>query len=150
MEERASFKITVGGIIEQDGKILLVQELKPDSHMKWWLPIGHLEYGETLQSAVIREIKEETGFDIELTGVLPVLNNVEHKRLRFMFTGKITGGSVDERNQDETNAVKFFSVKEIEQMVEQGEIRFGNFILLPIREFQSRRIFPLEIINDLH
>lgn len=47
------------GIVIRDGQILLAQQ-----HKKFMLPGGGIELGETPERAVIREVKEETGFDI--------------------------------------------------------------------------------------
>ena len=43
--------IIVGGVIEKDGKYLLVQEGKPQCYKKWNLPAGHLEVGEDITNA---------------------------------------------------------------------------------------------------
>ena len=60
------FHITVKGIVVLDNKILLLKRVKPstDGLGFWELPGGGLEYGETPNQAVIRELKEETGLDI--------------------------------------------------------------------------------------
>lgn len=52
--------IICGGVVEKDGKYLLVQESKAKCYGKWCLPAGHLDIGETLFEGAIREIKEET------------------------------------------------------------------------------------------
>ena len=60
------FHITVKGIVVLDNKILLLKRVKPstDGLGLWELPGGGLEYGETPNQALIRELKEETGLDI--------------------------------------------------------------------------------------
>lgn len=60
------FHITVKGIVILDNKILLLKRVKPstDGLGFWELPGGGLEYGETPNQALIRELKEETGLDI--------------------------------------------------------------------------------------
>ena len=55
----------VSAIIVQNEKVLLVKRKYPPGQGKWGLPGGHVEYGETLTEAVIREIKEETNYEIE-------------------------------------------------------------------------------------
>ncbi|GAB4541350.1 MAG: NUDIX hydrolase [Thermodesulfovibrionia bacterium] len=56
--------LTVDAIIEIDGGIILVKRKNPP--YGWAIPGGFVDYGETLEEAVIREAKEETGLDIEI------------------------------------------------------------------------------------
>ena len=69
--------VIVGGIIVKDNKVLLVQEAKKKCYGKWNIPAGRLELNESILSGAIREIKEETGCDVELTGIL----NIASKKL---------------------------------------------------------------------
>lgn len=50
-------KVIVGGIIEKEGKYLLVQEAKKKCYEKWNFPAGHLDFNESLEQGAIREIK---------------------------------------------------------------------------------------------
>ncbi len=56
--------ITVDAIIEIDGGIVLIQRKNPPPG--WAIPGGFVDYGETLEDAVCREMKEETCLDINL------------------------------------------------------------------------------------
>jgi len=56
--------LTVDAIIEIDGGILLIKRKNPPPG--WAIPGGFVDYGETLEYAVIREAKEETGLDINI------------------------------------------------------------------------------------
>lgn len=62
----------VSVVVEQEGKFLLVQESKPGRERLYNVPGGHVEGHETLQEAAVREVKEESGYDVELTGLLGV------------------------------------------------------------------------------
>ncbi len=79
---------TVGGlVVNEEGKILLVT-----SH-KWFdnytLPGGHIEVGETMVEAVRREVKEETGLDVEVKEMLLMQEAIFapefYKRKHFIF-----------------------------------------------------------------
>jgi 8-oxo-dGTP diphosphatase len=56
--------LTVDAIIEVDGGIVLIKRKNPPPG--WAIPGGFVDYGETLEDAVVREAKEETGLDIRL------------------------------------------------------------------------------------
>jgi nucleoside triphosphatase len=60
---------TVGGlIVNKEGKILLTKSHKWLD--KYTLPGGHIEVGETMKEAVVREVKEEVGLDVEAVEML--------------------------------------------------------------------------------
>lgn len=57
-------RCTVDAIIETKGGIILIRRKNPP--FGWAIPGGFVDYGESLEDAVIREAKEETGLDIKL------------------------------------------------------------------------------------
>ena len=61
-------KITVDIIIEIEGRVVLIE--RANEPFGWALPGGFVDYGESLETAAIREAKEETGLDVKLTGQL--------------------------------------------------------------------------------
>lgn len=63
------FNIRVTGILIEDNKILLVKPKVSDKR-NWSLPGGKLEQGETIEQGIIREMKEETGLDVEIVRLL--------------------------------------------------------------------------------
>lgn len=65
--------VTVACVIEEDGRYLMVEEAdKSSGALVFNQPAGHLEDGETLAEAALRETLEETGWRVELTGVLAI------------------------------------------------------------------------------
>ena len=79
----------VGGvIIENDtGEILLARDIKWNN--KWTLPGGHIEAGETIEEALIREVKEELGINVEPMGIVSfgqLINSRDyHRPAHFIF-----------------------------------------------------------------
>ncbi|MBN2549631.1 MAG: NUDIX hydrolase [Anaerolineales bacterium] len=66
------FSLSVGGLLVQQGRVLLVQRnLEPDAG-QWTLPGGYVETDETLNQAVVREFGEETGLEVRPTGLLAI------------------------------------------------------------------------------
>lgn len=66
--EDIRFHITVKGIVVYDHKVLILKRVRPSSDGLgyWELPGGGLNYGETPNQALIRELKEETGLSIDV------------------------------------------------------------------------------------
>jgi 8-oxo-dGTP pyrophosphatase MutT (NUDIX family) len=69
--------MTVSVYIVRDGAVLLHHHAKTG---KWLPPGGHIELDEDPNEAAIREAKEETGFDVELAGTVPVTSDVDDER----------------------------------------------------------------------
>ena len=68
-------KITVDGVLFKDNEILLIKRKNPPFQGMWALPGGFVEYGETTETAVIREIKEETGLETQITSLVGVYSD---------------------------------------------------------------------------
>lgn len=80
---------TVDVIIEKGDKIVLVERSIEPFRGKLALVGGHVEYGETVENAAVRETREETGLNIELTDILGVYSNPKrdprgHRIERFL------------------------------------------------------------------
>lgn len=62
--------LAVGAVVTAGGSLLLIRRGRPPGQGRWSLPGGRLEANETLEDAVRREVREETGLDVEPTGLL--------------------------------------------------------------------------------
>lgn len=68
-------RIAIGAIVIHDGALLMVQRANEPGKGLWSLPGGRVEHGEYLVDALRREVREETGLDVqvgELAGILEV------------------------------------------------------------------------------
>lgn len=65
-------KVAAVVFIECAGKILLVRRAFAPERGKWALPAGYIDYGEHPVQAAIREVREETGLEVEIVGLLDV------------------------------------------------------------------------------
>ncbi len=87
--------VTVAAVIERNGEFLLVEEKSAGSTLLFNQPAGHLEKGESLIEAVIRETLEETAYHFKPTAFTGVYQwrhpTKDITYLRFTFTGDITG-----------------------------------------------------------
>src|SRR5512139_1202444 len=64
--------LTVDTVIVYDGKLVLIRRKNPPFQGHFALPGGFVELGETVETAAVREAKEETGLDVELIRLLGV------------------------------------------------------------------------------
>lgn len=67
---------TVGVVCLRGAEVLLIRRGTPPRLNQWSLPGGRLEWGETLEVAALRELKEETGVEAELLGLIDVVDGV--------------------------------------------------------------------------
>ena len=66
----------VGGVAFVDGRVLLIKRRFEPLAGRWSLPGGALEVGETLAEGLAREMKEETGLDVEVGPVVDVFDRI--------------------------------------------------------------------------
>lgn len=59
------------------GRVLLARRAKPPLQGRWTIPGGTVELGETLHQALVREMEEETGLEVEPLEVLTVFDRIE-------------------------------------------------------------------------
>jgi ADP-ribose pyrophosphatase YjhB (NUDIX family) len=83
----------VTGVVIEDGRILLLNQ-DADAGRSWSLPGGKLEDGETLAGALVREMKEETGLDVEPGRLLYVCDHLPAQVVHMTFEAHRVGGTV--------------------------------------------------------
>lgn len=141
-------KVIAGCVVEKDNKILMVQEGLDFCYGQWNFPAGHVDEFENITDAAIREVKEETGLDVKLKGILPIceteLRNETHIIIRFV--AEVIGGEI-KFDSNEILDVKWLNIEDIEKMTEK-ELRnywVGKNI---IKDYIENKIYPLEIFSD--
>ena len=138
--------IIVGGVIEKNGKFLLVQEAQEKCRGKWNIPAGHLDSNETIFEGAKREVFEECGCKVEITGILQIGNKVlpNNSWVSVTFATKLIDESI-EFNKNEILDVKWLSYQEILSMKE--ELRNYNWIIDAITAFVEKRIYNIDIVK---
>ena len=110
-------KVTAGVLIEEGGKLLLVQRALEPWKGLWYLPAGYIEVDEDPLAGAQREVKEETGLDVSITGLRSISMYQDDPRgngILIMYNGKKTGGGL--RNSAESTALGFFLPEEIRSL----------------------------------
>lgn len=139
-----------GCLVIKENKILMVKEANPICYGKWNFPAGHVDEGEKIRAAAIREVLEETGCTVKLKGVLPIVSvkapsGETHVLVRFV------ADIVDENikfNTDEILDVKWIDINEIKNM-SINEIRGYDTTNKLIKDIENNNIYPLDVISDL-
>ncbi|MCA9361372.1 NUDIX domain-containing protein [Candidatus Kaiserbacteria bacterium] len=118
--------IRVAVLIEKDGKFLLGQEATKIIYGLWNWQQGKVEDGEDLEAAAMREVKEETGFDIEIVKKLTIINNpFPGTKETHVYLGKIIGGELAYSAEEILN-LKWFTR---EQIIEIQDKLSGNWLV---------------------
>lgn len=125
--------ITAGSILYKDNKILLVK--RADFLLeggKWCLPGGYLDRDETLEQGVLREVKEESGYEGKITGLLRINSNPnrpkeDRQNVDFVFLME-AGNNVQEPDHESVE-IKWFRLDDLPPVAEFAFDHYDNVIL---------------------
>lgn len=140
-------KATIYCIVENNEAVLLTED---EGKSGWKLPGGEVEERELLLNAARREVKEETGLDVELIGVVSIQEYIkeggEH-RLRFYLSAKLEGGE-QKLMEGEIKRLKWFSKQELRNL--KQEDFFIEPYYLAIQDYLAGNIYPITIFKELN
>lgn len=119
MNENKILNVVIAGI-QKDDKWLFIKRARGDYQQKWALVGGKMSFNEKIESAIIREIREETGLEVKWGGVKAILNEILRKKgeedalkhfliilcRTFFVDGKL--------NETQEGQLKWFTETEIE------------------------------------
>ena len=141
--------VTVAAIIEQHGRFLLVQE-RESGRAVLNQPAGHLEDGESLVTAVIRETLEETGWHFQPDVIIGVYRwrhpakGITYLRVTFAGSGLShdTNRPLDEAIED----TLWLSVAEIRRQIQMLR---SPLVLKSIEDYLAGVRYPLSVLADI-
>jgi 8-oxo-dGTP pyrophosphatase MutT (NUDIX family) len=141
--------VTVAAIAETDGRFLVVEE-RINRRVLFNQPAGHVERGETLLAAVVREAREETAWHFEPQALLGVYlwHNPTNAReiLRFAFIGRVTHHDPAQRLDRGIIATHWLTRAELE--ARQPRLR-SPLVLRCVHDYVAGRRQPLDGIAQL-
>lgn len=141
--------VTVAAILERDGRFLLVEE-RVKGREVINQPAGHLDDGESLVQAVVRETHEETRWRMEPTQLVGVYRRRNPGNgetfVRVCFTGRLTEEDSSARLDDGILRTLWLSRQEI--AAENGRLR-SPMVLRCVDDYLEGRRYPLDLITDL-
>lgn len=129
-------------VVNDEGKILLQQ--RRDNNL-WALPGGTMEIGESIEETVIREVKEETGFDVQPEYIVGIYSDPKHiiafadgevrQQFSICFACRIVDGHL--QVSDESYEVRFVLPQEIEQL------KMHSSIYQRLKDYLAHRSQPV-------
>lgn len=115
-------------VLDERGRLLMIRRTDSGLHA---LPGGRHELGETMTQTAIRETLEETGVDIEVTGLIGIYSNPAHlvefsdgevrQEFSICFRGRPVGGTP--RGSDESSEVRWVKQSELDSLQTHPSIR---------------------------
>ncbi|MCG3215391.1 MAG: NUDIX domain-containing protein [Candidatus Heimdallarchaeota archaeon] len=153
MEQKKILAVVVAGI-KNNNNWLLIKRERGDYQQKWALVGGKIQFNETIQDAITREIAEETGLNVKWEGIKAILNerlmdkrNGETVKQFIIFLCQ-TAFKEGEIKPTEEGELKWFSEFEIEENKER--IIPSDYYML--RELMKREnaqsIFEVKLIKE--
>ena len=139
--------VTVAALMERDGRFLLVEE-ETDEGIRFNQPAGHLDEGESLVEACIREAMEETAHAFTPTGLVGIYQwprpQGDMTYLRFAFAGKVGAGAKARPLDTGILRAVWLTPAEIEACAERHR---SPLVLQCVRDYLAGRRYPLEVIR---
>lgn len=140
--------VTVATVIRKDDRYLMVYE-HTESGPAYNQPAGHLEENETLEQAALRETQEETGWNVELTGLVGIslykapTNGVTYVRVTFAAeaVAPITGAVLDE------GIIEALWLTYTEISARAAQLR-SPLVLADIERHRNGSLSPLDLVRD--
>ncbi|MFZ5979576.1 MAG: NUDIX domain-containing protein [Candidatus Zixiibacteriota bacterium] len=99
-----------GAIIVDNDRVLMVKRAHPPKLGWWCFPAGFMEWDEHPEQTTVREVKEETGLEVELTSFFEVYNGHDDPRnnaILLLYLARIIGGKMTPG--DDAEEVRYFS-----------------------------------------
>jgi 8-oxo-dGTP diphosphatase len=110
--------LTVDGIVQIDDKIVLIKRKNPPFKDYWAFPGGFVEYGETTENAVLREIYEETSLKTKIKHLLGVYSDPNRDprghTVSVVYVLEPIGGTL--KGSDDAKDAKLFKIEEVKDL----------------------------------
>jgi ADP-ribose pyrophosphatase YjhB (NUDIX family) len=131
-------------IMDAAGRLLLVQEQKPSAYGKWNLPGGHVDQGEAMLDAAVREMREEIKLSLTPTALLGMYQSP--RAVRFVYRAEHRVSDPAPAAGDEIMDVRFVTLDELDAMSNE-QLVAPSLLRAIVRDLRSDRRLPLDSIH---
>jgi 8-oxo-dGTP diphosphatase len=151
---RKQFIIVKSLVLNDEGKLLFVKRKKEDlkqAHNKWEFPGGKIDFGEYPEQTAIRETKEESGYDVSISFILPkiisskwITPERESQQILICYVCNLIGGEISLTDHGVSD-IKWFNINEVPKDEEclPGTIDFVNIY----RGVINKKEYPKNVIK---
>ncbi|MEQ6916687.1 NUDIX domain-containing protein [Halomonas aquatica] len=141
--------ISVATVVERAGRFLMVEEARGGPETLYNQPAGHLEPGERIQEAALRELREETAWQVGITDYLGMYvyrtpdGLTFHSHSFFGMALAHLGNDLDPA----ILAVHWLTLEEIEELERERRLR-SPLVMRRIRDALASRFYPMDVIHE--
>ncbi|WP_176741529.1 NUDIX hydrolase [Streptomyces sp. LUP30] len=123
---RQRLRVAAYAVCVRDDRVLLARSPAPGGTHEWVLPGGGMEHGEDPLDTVVRELDEETGYRVEVTGLLGIDSSrrslrreglrgpVDHHGVRIVYEARIVGGELRNEVNGSTDLAAWHDLDAVE------------------------------------
>ena len=134
-------RLAAYAVIVRNGELLLALWNEAPERRRWTLPGGGVELHETPEEGAIREVREETGYDVELRGLLGLETDVippegrQHptdrpfKAVRVFYAADVVGGRLTDEVGGTTDQARWFPLDEVDALPRVSMVDTGRELL---------------------
>ena len=141
--------VTVATVVERNGRFLFVEE-EVDGDVVLNQPAGHWEEGETFVEAAIRETFEETGWKVEITGLVGIYeykpHELDYSFVRFCYSAKPVEHFPDHVLDDGIRRWFWMDQNELRQEIYRHR---SPMVQQCVEDYWMLKRWPLSLVNHL-
>ena len=130
--------VGVDTVVYKDGKVLMIKRATDPDAGKYALPGGYLDKGESAELAAAREVKEETGLEVEIIKLIGVRSDPARYRqiVEIGFVGKVIGGQ--EMAGDGVAAIEWFDPNQLPEEISMDHGKIIKSVLPSILDLGDK------------